>query len=530
MNLLSIDIGSYSIKFITTTVVKKKLRLQHIQEVVVSQYIEQTESNLEYDEAVVNILSETLDFEGFKTISQFPNVLLSSRIITIPIKNKRKAELTLPFMLEEEIPFSINQVHLASLLQVDKEVTNAYVSFTPKDNFENYFELYSNWGLLTDVLTNEASCFANYVDKLKITEPISIIDIGHRTTKVYMFNKGKLVGSNISYIAGHTITSAISNNYNIEYDEALIYKHQNSFLLTPDQYDEVNAEQKEFATLMDKVFKPLIDDFKMWAVNQKIQSGEPIQKIYLTGGSSNLRNISNYFKDKLHINVGFLNTFDTFDTSAVQIDNGIINRFNFVNCLTLGLIEKNKIINFRTGPYTNKSSEAIPFHSGAFYALRVAIVCLILFGILGIERYFLQKDIKFVNQKIFQVIKSPQLGIKTQLQKQFKRRPDSARTKRVYNTVAKKHRLLKSQIDAIEKASTINAFSPLLKLSQLLNLDKSTYVTLFESNQNNIKFAISSENPEELKSVKSKLQDMGLNGLKAIIKDSSIFGEYKDED
>ena len=61
-----------------------------------------------------------------------------------------------------------------------------------------------------------------------------ILDLGHSTTKAYFIHQQQIVSTHISYVAGSVIDQVIAETYQISLPEAIIYKHQNSFLLTED--------------------------------------------------------------------------------------------------------------------------------------------------------------------------------------------------------------------------------------------------------------------------------------------------------
>lgn len=62
----------------------------------------------------------------------------------------------------------------------------------------------------------------------------------------------------------------ISQTYQIDPEEAVLYKHQNAFLLTENQYEGVEPAQKDFATAMEKVLHTLISDFARWKIGFKV--------------------------------------------------------------------------------------------------------------------------------------------------------------------------------------------------------------------------------------------------------------------
>lgn len=92
MKFLSIDLGSYSIKFYEAKVDGKKLTFLSKQEVV----IDLIKQSLGPREGILDIQTEILSqylqgkpYNG-KLIFQLPNEFITNRIITLPVTNRKK--------------------------------------------------------------------------------------------------------------------------------------------------------------------------------------------------------------------------------------------------------------------------------------------------------------------------------------------------------------------------------------------------------------------------------------------------------
>ena len=120
-----------------------------------------------------------------------------------------------------------------------------------------------------------------------------VIDIGHNTSKAYFINRSQVVSNHVSRTAGQVIDEVIAQTYQISRDEAIVYKHENCFFLTEEQYEGVEEDQKEFARLMKQALTPLINDIKRWELGFRVKNGLAVKTIYLTGGTSQINNICN---------------------------------------------------------------------------------------------------------------------------------------------------------------------------------------------------------------------------------------------
>ena len=204
----------------------------------------------------------------------------------------------LPFQLEEDIPFALSEIHYAYRMEPAKTQHFALVGLVRETTFETYYNTYKEKNALPNILTSEASSVENYFNQNAIAGPFCVLDIGHKTTKAYFFYNSRLIVTHVSYTGGSEINEMIAQTYKIDSDEAIFYKHQNAFLLTSNQFDEVDQAQRDFATAMDKTLAPLVADFSRWKIGLKVNYGLSLQHIFITGGTSNIKNITNYLTEK----------------------------------------------------------------------------------------------------------------------------------------------------------------------------------------------------------------------------------------
>jgi Tfp pilus assembly PilM family ATPase len=518
MNYLIIDVGTYSIKFLVIHIERKK-RIEIISnaEYVISHYLEQGDNQddtSKHNLAIQSIIGQYFQEKNFagKIITQLPSDLISTRSYKIPIKNRKKAELALPFQLEEDIPFSVSEIHYASLLKLEGEGTQALVAFTPRVHFDEFYESFQGLGVIPDIITSEESSFAQFVSYHETDDPFCIIDLGHSTSKAYFFENRKLVSSQLSYIAGETINKAIAKNYNISSDEAQIYKHQNSFFLTAEQYKSVNKQQKEFANLMKLSFSALVSDIKRWMIGYRLKTGNEITKVYLTGGCSNVKNIHNFIHEQIGVPTFRLKAFKGQSIGKIDTDKKIENKFALSTIIGISAINRKGMINFRTGEYSPSGADVLPVFSLSFLGMRTAILTLIVIVSLAIEIGIQSKQLAALNKDIRQTLKKKnlQLKISPRLVKRFNRKRDDRTAKSILSVLKKSVRTQKSTILAMEQASKINAVKPLIQLSESLSPGKDIMMTQYEFRDKKVKATFESDKKNNLLSFKDTLLGLDL--------------------
>jgi general secretion pathway protein L len=515
MHVLAIDIGTYSVKYLSSFVDRRRISHVTMSEVILRDYLSDHPELLQ-DEAVVRIvkeITETVALPDSKIIFQANNQMLTTRFLTLPVKSKKKADMMLPFQLEEDIPFSLQDIHYSYRMEGLKSQQTAIVELARNDIFEEFYNRFREKSLLPNVLTSEASAVENYFNLNPMAGPICVIDIGHLTSKAYFFYNSRLLMTNISYVGGHHINEMISETYKIELDEAIIYKHQNAFLLTSSQFGEVEPAQRDFASMMDKVLSPLVSDFIRWKVGFKVNFGLSVQHVFICGGTSNIKNMANFLTEKWETKVSLLESFDKVETEKIDLNPKNKSKFALVNMMAIGFRRKNRFINLLNGRFAQASTSEVPLHSFAFIGLRVAAASVIIALSFLMERYFLGKDLSVVNNKMNSVIKNPELQIPGRLRRQIATNP-----KPVYDALVKKQREVRQEISTLQSAIEIKALSPLVVTSQIASSSEGATMTEFRvTDTGEITAVFNVDSVEELNTLKSKFETSSLSDVQTTI-------------
>lgn len=519
MHILAIDIGTYSVKYISSFVDKRKVTHTEMSEIIVRDFMSDR-SELSVEEAQLSIVQEIMDTVAradTKIIYQINNEILSTRFLTLPVKNKKKAELMLPFQLEEDIPYALSEIQYAYRLESQKSQFTAMVEMVKENVFDDYHTALAEKNILPQILTSESSVVENFFNQNTMAGPFCVLDIGHKTTKGYFFYNSRLLITHTSYMGGKNINDMIADTYKIEPDEAIFYKHQNAFLLTSNQYQEVEDAQREFAGAMDKVFAPLIADFMRWKVGLKVNYGLSLQSVYVCGGTANVKNITNYLSEKLEVKVSLLESFDKVEAEKVDINAKSKCKYALANMMAFGFKKKNRFINLLTGKYAPTGAAEIPLHSLAYIGVRVVTATAVLAISLLTERVFIQKDIGSVNAKITSLARKEELQISGRMRRQISQDP-----KPVYDLLVKKQKGVRQEISTLQSAVQIKALAPLVTVSQIAARSQATLIDFKVTDMNEITAIFSSESADDLNSLKSQFERSSLNDVTASLNTAKL--------
>lgn len=509
MIVISIDPGTYSLKYLISEHQKKNVTIVDVGEVVLSKHMgADGKSPHELHAKIIKDLKINYG-EQAKINLLVPPELITSRFLTLPVGNKKKAEMMIPFQLDEELPFSSSEIHYSSTLTPGKDSTEAIISIIKKENFDAFFSPLREQNVLPYFLTSQLSVINNYKDAIE-DDDFCILDLGHKTSKAYFFKNKELVSYHVSYVAGKTLTDAISKTYNIAPEEAIQYKHDNAFVLTTNQLAEVNDSQRKFASLMDEILSSLISDFKRWELGYRVSFTDSISRIYLTGGSSHIKNIESYLLENLNHPISRLSEHLDSSISLVEDD-----KYIYANLLSNSYSKRNKLGTFLTGEYAPESSDDLPLYSLSFLNLRIILVCFFIIAGFFVERFFINKQTTAYNKDINKLLQSPVLDITARDRRNFTSQPED-----VLKKLQQKQKDMDNQEMALESLKEIDGLTPLMKLS---NLASRRNITLdqFSSHEDKNIVAVFTPNEdaelEDLVNFKNFAEKQGLTNFQANI-------------
>ena len=524
MKALSIDLGSYSIKFYEAKIDGKKVDFLS-KRVVVIDLIKSTlgekENLLDYKTEIVSEFLSGKDYNG-KIIYQISNDFLSNRTFTVPVTSRKKVEAMIPFQLEENIPYSLSKIHFTRTLNILSKTTIASVYITNKVSFDKYFEMLKSKKILPWHLTCEMAVFENLVKRQSPTFTSCILDLGHESTKAYFFDGDRLISNHFSHVAGKLIDETVAQTYQISQSDAVIYKHENCFFLLEEQYEKVEKDQKDFALLMKQTFWPLILKIRQWMIGFKALCGKNVEKIYITGGTCKIKNIENFLIEALGTQVEFLNPYPAGTIEKTGLEDKEKSNFSLAFLMAHSLGVKPPLPNFLIGDYSIAPKNRISIFNLAFLATRSTILLLVLSLGFIFENFFLHREEVEIEKKLTTIFKYPALKISEAEKKNFKKSPEL-----VLNSLNKKSKDVGKEIENLKKTIRIYPILSLKSLSNaLLNLNE-VDLTSYQFDETGATSTFKAQNPQAFNLLVERFKTFGASESQIELKSASNELIYK---
>lgn len=318
---LGIDIGATSIKIVEVN--KKNGRFEVVRADLLD--VPQTQTPEEKNKNITTILKNYI--QSNKKITRDVVTTISGqtaivRYIKIPVtvpQNELKDAVT--NIAVEQIPFPVDNavIDFAITGEVIEEGMKKYdivFAAARKDTINAEIELLAKAGL--NVLAVDVDAFAienvvNYLNPEK-NECTLVVDIGYSTTVISVVDSGITRITREIQQGGVNLTKALQRNLQCDEKKAEELKSKIGLILDPNEkiklQSEGNREALQVSTILSMELKTIIDETSRIMYFYLSQySQKTINKIYITGGVSALKNLPELFTQQLHSETLTLNPF-----------------------------------------------------------------------------------------------------------------------------------------------------------------------------------------------------------------------------
>lgn len=393
MKYIAIDIGSYSIKALEVEVGYGKLELlEFFQEKFP---ISQTPPSTQDIQTALRNLFEKARFPApFKLITALSGLTVSSRFLTLPFKDKTKVRQTLPFELEEHIPFALDEIIFDyKITSQEDNATKLLVLIAPKETIKERLGLFEALNLSPNILTTDSVSLSNLITLPNWESPkevFSFINVGRFHSSVCTISEGKVIQARAIPYGGQVITDAISADYKLSLEEAEKAKMENGFVLT--NQSQVTQDQIKFSDCIKKSLEPLMRELNQTFQASRSKGQGVVRKVYLTGGTALLLNFPAYVSEELQVEVELFKPLATFEKSNIANTDENNSKISTSLSMALGCVGRSyyEQYDFLKDEFSKAAKEPLQKEI-KYLASAACVILLILFcNILG--NYFILKS------------------------------------------------------------------------------------------------------------------------------------------
>jgi len=331
-SFLGIDLGTNGVKIVQLGFEERRARLENY---VIVENLERQDIGQNINEHISSIPINKIAKNLAETIKE-TGITAKKVTMSVPISSAFSSVVYLPNMADDEIPKAVNfearryiPIPLSEvvfgwniiskeevtesnknskslkengkikvlLVAIPKETTNKYASIARLLKLE-----------LVALETESFSLARSLIGKRSGT--FTIIDIGDRSTDITIVENGNvLLGHSVSGIGGLEITKIISHGLNIDFQRAELLKR--------DMGSKLKSSNKNISEIILPIVSVIVSETKKINNAYSRTNKKEVQKIILTGGSSNIAELVNSVYDGLKIAVEIGNPWENIAYNKV---------------------------------------------------------------------------------------------------------------------------------------------------------------------------------------------------------------------
>lgn len=239
------------------------------------------------------------------------------RFVKLPPVTKDKIYQMVRYEAEQNVPFPIEEVVWDYQLIGDAAdgEQSAMIVAIKNDSAASLTNCVEAVGLEPEIVDVAPLAIANCVQMSypDLDSCTMVLDIGARSTNLVFLEEGRVFYRTIP-VAGNTITQEIAKSFQVDFREAEQMKLEKGFVALGGNY----ASEDETAEKLSKVIRNVVTRLHA-EINRSInfyrsqQGGSAPSRVLLTGGSSTISHMDTFFREKLKVDVDYLNPFGSVE-------------------------------------------------------------------------------------------------------------------------------------------------------------------------------------------------------------------------
>ncbi len=301
MNSCALDISDQSIKYGELLATPNGLRLGRFGHEKIPPGVINS-GKIENEAELVNILKALAKREhlNFVRIS-LPEEQMYLFTLSLPSVTVGDLREVILLQIEEHIPLkAIDTIFDYEIVKENDQTIFVQVSALAITTIESYLSVFEKSGLVPLSFELEAQAIARAVIPRDDMSPVMIVDFGSARTGASIAHDGKVFFTTTLDIGGDSLTTMISKNFNISFEEAEKMKLSYGLSSTANVDDIFPAILNGISVLRDELNRHYI----YWKTHEDDGfKHEKLDRIILCGGDANLTGLSHYLQATLKIKV-----------------------------------------------------------------------------------------------------------------------------------------------------------------------------------------------------------------------------------
>ena len=303
---LVLDIGTSAVRLCELTQSKAGLQLTkyYQRDFHIDPAMDDVDKQERRGEVLAALLKEA-KVRARKTIVAVPGQSVFTRNRPLPPVPEHKVTQIVRYEIQQQIPFSLNEIALDYQV-LDRTEVGGYdvmMAAIKVDVVEKQLDILNKVKRAVDTVDVSPMAAYNWLihtgDFGDDGQCIAMVDMGATTTDIVIQKDNQFKFTRSLHVGGNDVTAALSSAFNMPFEEAERLKREKAFAPTGDaQRDGRGGE------VTGRILGRLVGEInRSFAYFRSQPGGGPVTRVVITGGGSCLRNIIPYLQRMLNIEV-----------------------------------------------------------------------------------------------------------------------------------------------------------------------------------------------------------------------------------
>lgn len=336
--IIGIDVGNYAVKLVSFVEEKKQLKLKDWGYIPLDF---PQEASVEEKQAIVSEeIKKYLKKKGIQfkyAASSISGNSVIVRYVKFPKLSKKELALTLHVEAEPFIPFDINDVNLTcyplnDIMEEGQPKMETVLVAAKRDAIDSKIQVLSDAGfepIIIDVDAFALETLHSWLNPDVSDSTVLLLNIGHKVTNLSIVAQGVTRVVRDIFISGASFDKAISKAINAEPQIASELKKQKGVLMDTEEKEAAIEDYDKETLGISKASHGVLQDLYTEisrSIDFYLSQGvdQSISKIILSGGMSNLGNISKYMSMKFKVPVEIVNPLAPLAEQAKNIPKDVL--------------------------------------------------------------------------------------------------------------------------------------------------------------------------------------------------------------
>ena len=334
-NLISIDIGSYSVKVAAGQKNGDKIKVTTLAQKELPEGVFENgkiQDPLALRTMIQSIIKENHIRQKDAVVTYEGHDIIKRELVVPKVDEKDQLEL-ITFEVSQYLPIDIENYVLQYKVIEEYEEENAVkikvlLGAIPKDLVKVLFEFISECGLnpvYMDVHSNSLEKFIEYgLDSVASTKTIAVVEIGHKLIDISIFEKGQYKFNRLLKMGAYDFDKILINHFNVPAEEIVHRKKMTNLSVLRDTVSNEKSDPTDDKVVMVTEILNCLDDClneidKVFKYYTTRGSENKIDTIYLSGGGAQFRELCTIFREKFEVDTQVINSYSGIEMGTKKI-------------------------------------------------------------------------------------------------------------------------------------------------------------------------------------------------------------------